>query len=550
MTDRYGWAARGDINAFFGLVLDNIAGMVLIVSLLSGFGVPAEFALSHMIPGTAIGVLVGDLCFFYMAFRLASKTKNTNVTAMPLGLDTPSIFGIMLFVVGPAFLAAKAQMGDTQMAATHAWYIGIACLFMSGLFKVACSFGSSWARKTFPRAGLLGSLTAVALVLISFLPLLDVMAVPIVGMCALAIVLVTLVAKVEFPGKIPGTVAALLVGGTIYYLMRGLNWLADSHGGVPLELGQLPLGWLEAFSFGWLNVMAEAAGYLPIVIPFALATIVGGIDCTESAAAAGDHYPTNQVIGVEAFATLVAALCGGIAQTTPYIGHPAYKAMGGRAAYALATALAIGLLGVLGLFGYFYLYIPHPAVYPILIFIGLEITSQSFIATPQRHYPAVALACVPALALLSVHFVGQIFGDELMRTSQISLESLKNGMLKEQISTAKMLGNGFILTSLLWSSGLAMAIDRRLVTSAIFFATAGAMTLFGIIHSPLDSNAVFLPIGIPGIDSSWVLDPKLQGRVFQFAASYFVTAILLVIWDQIERPEPITEVDREKPLGH
>ena len=38
MNERYRWAAAGDINAFFGLLLDNIAGMVLIVSLLAGFG--------------------------------------------------------------------------------------------------------------------------------------------------------------------------------------------------------------------------------------------------------------------------------------------------------------------------------------------------------------------------------------------------------------------------------------------------------------------------------------------------------------------------------
>ena len=33
---------------------------------------------------------------------------------------------------------------------------------------------------------------------------------------------------------------------------------------------------------------------------------------------------------------------------TPYIGHPAYKAMGGRAAYTLATAIFIGGAGVFG----------------------------------------------------------------------------------------------------------------------------------------------------------------------------------------------------------
>ena len=87
-------------------------------------------------------------------------------------------------------------------------------------------------------------------------------------------------------------------------------------------------------------------------------------------------------------------------QTTPYIGHPAYKAMGGRAAYVLATALFVGSAGVLGYFGYLYVVIPKVTVFPILIFIGLEIAAQSFHATPARHYPAVVLACVPALAQL------------------------------------------------------------------------------------------------------------------------------------------------------
>ena len=43
--------------------------------------------------------------------------------------------------------------------------------------------------------------------------------------------------------------------------------------------------------------------------------------------------------------------CGGVIQTTPYIGHPAYKSMGGRAAYTLATALFVGGAGVIGYFG-------------------------------------------------------------------------------------------------------------------------------------------------------------------------------------------------------
>ncbi len=38
----------------------------------------------------------------------------------------------------------------------------------------------------------------------------------------------------------------------------------------------------------------------------------------------------------------------------------------------------------------------------ILVFVGLEITAQSFRATPERHFPAVALAILPALAYLAL----------------------------------------------------------------------------------------------------------------------------------------------------
>ena len=75
----------------------------------------------------------------------------------------------------------------------------------------------------------------------------------------------------------------------------------------------------------WGQVWAEALGRLPVALPFALATVVGGIDCTESAAAAGDEYDTTHVLWTEAIASLLAGALGGVIQTTPYIGHPAYK---------------------------------------------------------------------------------------------------------------------------------------------------------------------------------------------------------------------------------
>ena len=117
---RYQWASSGDVNAFFGLMLDNVADLILAVSLLSGvFGLPATFALRYMVPGTALGVVCGGLAFSWMAFRLARRTGRSEVTAMPLGLDTPSTFGMEFFVLGPAFLDSGL---DTDAAAAFALF--------------------------------------------------------------------------------------------------------------------------------------------------------------------------------------------------------------------------------------------------------------------------------------------------------------------------------------------------------------------------------------------------------------------------------------------
>ncbi len=576
-THRYEWSSFGDINAYFGLLLDNLAGLLLTVSLLVGaFGMPADFVVGSMVPGTAIGVLVGDLLYTWLAFRLSSRTMSQQVTAMPLGLDTPSIFGITIFVVGPAFLGARATGMPDQDAARFAWHIGICSMIYSGIFKVICSFLGPSIRRIIPRAGLFGSLTSIALVIISFVPLIDIMREPIAGLVALAIVLTCLIGQVRLPYHIPGTVAALVVAGLIHCLTAaflGHNILE----GQPLNVGFMPAGWIDAFRMDWWQQMGVATNYLPIVIPFALATVVGGLDCAESASAAGDHYSTFQILGVEALATLVAGFCGGVIQTTPYIGHPAYKAMGGKAAYTLATAVTVGIMGIIGGFEYFYMIVPKSAVFPILIFVGLEISAQSFIATPKRHYPALVFACVPALAFLAFFFVDQLLGgigiqlsgEPLSTSMQSSIRSIQEAVagnetatkavdglvgalslrpdLRDNLLTVLMLKNGFVLTSLVWASILAMAIDRRMKAAAFFSGFACLCTLFGFIHCPLSNNALFLPIEIPSISSSWVLPSQLQSRVFSFAFGYLAIAVLFLAWgkylEKVPGQEPIFDKD-------
>ena len=530
----YVWARRGDINAFFGLMLDNIGVMILMASLLVlVFQMPRLFVVTRMIPGTAVGVLVGDLIYTFMAFRLARRTGRTDITAMPLGLDTPSTFGTVFLIIGPAYQGALHRGLDPDSSAKHAWFLGITMLVASGFFKLACAPWSNWIRKQVPRAGLLGSLTAIALVLISFLPLLDIAAEPVPGLVALGLMLATLTARWQFPRQFPGALGAVVAGSLVYYGMHFLGWGPGmgGDGAVPSWSlrAVLPMpveDWLAWFS----RSGSEAIRYLPVAIPLALATVVGGIDCTESAAAAGDDYPTGQIIAAEGFATLVGGIFGGVIQSTPYIGHPAYKAMGARSAYTLATAIFVGAAGIFGYFDWIFFIIPKAVIFPILIFVGLEITAQSFHATPVRHFPAVALACVPALAYLALLTLNQLMPELAKPFAELRPAT------QHWIQTVTVLsgGGGFIITSLLWGTALAHMIDGRVRPLVLSLLLAAVFSWFGVIHSPLPSSPIMAPGNV-------IRQLEVEGRAqasanqtpYHWAAAYVLLALALVATSRV-----------------
>lgn len=514
----YRWATSGDTNAFFGLSLDNLADLTLAVSLLvTVFNYPLDFALSHFVPGTALGVIIGDLLFTWLAIRLAKQTHRTDVTAMPLGLDTPSTFGMVFFVIGPAYLEATGNGLPQTDAARQAWHIGMCCIVASGIFKLFCAPVASKIRKLIPRAALLGSLAAIALALISFLPFIELLSQPVIGLVSLGIVLASLTAKVPLPWRLPGALAALLAGGLIAAISQSFGWLPSSepHASFDPFSALWPTGWLDVFQFEWITAWPLSFKYLPIVIPFALGTVIGGIDCTESAAAAGDEYDTRGVIAIEGLATLVAGMCGGVIQSTPYIGHPAYKAMGGRAGYTLATAIFIGIAGLTGSFALLYELIPAPAILPILIFIGLEISAQSFEATPKRHYPAVAVACIPALAALVI-----IQTDKL-----VAAGASPEGQLATELYSLRILASGFIITSLLWAGMTAALIDQKIIQAAAWCTSAAILTLFGVIHSPFADGRMFFPWAIGDLPT------ESNGRSpLELMTAYLLLTITFIGW--------------------
>jgi adenine/guanine/hypoxanthine permease len=513
---KYKWFVLGDLNGFFGLIFDNLTVLSFLAGILIfAFNFPADIVYTRMFPGTALGVLFGDLVYTWMAFRLAKKTGNQNVTAMPLGLDTPSTIGIALVVLGPCFIAMKANGMNERDAAMMTWYVGMATMVMIGIVKVIFSFLGRWVQKIVPQAGLLGSLAGIGLALIGLIPLMDIFGMPVVGLIALGLVLYSLVAEIRLPGNIPGVFTAVLVGTGLYYALGPLGLVGGgTFTAPPLELHVgFPIPTL-----GFIQGIVPALTYLPIAIPFGILTIVGGINVTESARVAGDDYNTRDILLTEAFATLIAGVCGGVAQSTPYIGQPAYKRMGSRAGYTLLTGIVIGLGGMLGAVSFVVEVIPRAVLAPILVFVALDIMVQSFQACPPRHAPAVALAFFPTVArLLAIKFGNP----EIVPTENfLRLLSTPGKALPEMLVTVA-LGNGFIVTAMLWGGFLAELIDRHVRRSVVYLVILAALAFFGIIHSASPDGNMYLP---------WNLTGMARQIPYQFATAYLILGGLFLFF--------------------
>ncbi|HEX5854230.1 MAG TPA: MFS transporter, partial [Thermoanaerobaculia bacterium] len=210
-------------------------------------------------------------------------------------------------------------------------------------------------------------------------------------------------------------------------------------------------------------------------------------------------------LATEGLATLAAGICGGVVESTPYIGHPAYKKMGAGAGYALATGLFVGFGGVLGYLPFLIDWIPAAAVAPILIYIGLEVLAQAFTATPARHGAAVSLAVLPSIAFLISLEIGSLLPAGASLT----------GELAETVGVLKLLSSGFIITALLWGAAAAELIDGRFVRSGLYFFAAAVLCLFGVIHSPAPEGTLFLP---------W----QAGATSLQLAAAYFVLGAIIL----------------------
>jgi AGZA family xanthine/uracil permease-like MFS transporter len=467
------WFVRGDLDGFFGLMVDNLVQVLLIIAFCRELlHFPDALLFGRLLPGVAMSLLVGNLFYAWQARRLAARTGRDDVTALPYGINTPSVFAFVFLVMLPVFLATP---GTDDQKATAAWQAGLAACVLSGLIEALGASVGPWVRRHTPRAALLAALSGIALAFISMDFVLRIYRFPLVGLIGLGLVLAHYMSRKPLPLGIPAGCLAVLVGTLLAVVTHHPR---PSIGGEAFGL-HLPIPAVGAMLAGFR--LPGMDGAWSVILSMGLLNVLGTLQNIESAEAAGDAYPVAPTMLMNGVSTIVAAVFGSCFPTTVYIGHPGWKAMGARSGYSTANGLFWILVICSGLAAPIAHWVPVEAGSAIVVWIAIIITAQAFQATPPRHAPAVAFGLFPALAAWGVIVVtgslraaGASVGPDTVARIDASGAMAFTGALH--------LWAGFLITATIWAAMGAQLIDHRFRSAALWALIAAAFSAVGLIH--------------------------------------------------------------------
>ncbi len=469
----------GDWNAFFGFGTNILVNMLVLTGLLRFvIKMPDNIVFGRILPALGLMMCLSTVYYAWLAYDLARKTGRNDVCALPSGVSVPHMF-IVTFVI---MLPISLTTGDP----IKGWEAGLVWVFFQSFILMIGGFIAPIMRKITPRAALLGTLAGVSITFISMRPALEMFMTPVIGLTCFAIIMVSWFGGVKYPKAIPAGLVAIAVGMVIAWgsNLFGLNYGGLSVAGVKSAFANfgfsIPLPAFDhVFSgFQYLGVILITA------IPCGIYDLVEAMDNVESAEAAGDHFPTTRVLTADGVVSLIGCLMGNPFINAVYIGHPGWKAMGGRIGYSAATGLMVIVLSWFGVISLMLAIIPVVAISPILLYIGMLICAQAFQATPKEHAPAVALAITPHLAAWATVLISGALGAAGMNfgathAPEFVAKMAQNGVLFHGL---EVMGGGSILTGLVLGATAVFIIDRKFINASAFALSGAVLTFFGFMH--------------------------------------------------------------------
>ena len=427
--------ARKDIDGFFGLAIDNLVQLILIVSLCKMLcGMPDKLIFGVILPGAAVSILLGNLFYSWQARRLAINTQRDDVTALPYGINTVSLFAFIFFIMAPVYNATK----DPYLV----WKIGMIACFLSGIIEMLGALIGSWLRRITPRASLLSTLAGIAITFISMDFAFKIFEKPIIAFFPLAFIFVQYFSKVRFPLGLPGGLIAVGVG-------TGLAWI---------------MGYMDGGSMIELIQSKYVLQYISIIIPMGVFNVVGSLQNLESAEAAGDKYNTFPSLLTNGIGSVIASLFGSCFPTTIYIGHPGWKAIGARTGYSILNGVFFSIICLTGFITVILEVIPLEAGIGILLWIGIVIVAQAFQETPKHHAMAVAVGLFPAIAAW-----GLLMVESTLRSAGTTLFIIGEDAFANNLAIHGMISleRGFIFTSMILASISVFLIEKKFLLACI-----------------------------------------------------------------------------------
>jgi adenine/guanine/hypoxanthine permease len=468
MPAEFRWWRAGDLDGFFGLFVDNLIQLILIVVLCGAIlQMPGEMVFGRILPGVAVSLLVGNIFYAFQARALARRSGQEQVTALPYGVNTVSLFAYILFVMKPVL----DQSHDIELA----WQVGLAACLGSGLIELGGAFVAGAIKRVTPRAALLATLAGIAITFISMDFCFRIFADPLVGFIPLAFILAQYIGRIRLPAGLPAGLVAVLIGTALAWGTGRMDAAALTNA-LQLEAHWPRLFVGELFDATFSSYMLA---YLPVIVPMGLFNLLGSLQNLESAEAAGDVYPVRSSLAMNGLGTVAAACCGSVFPTTIYIGHPGWKKMGAGAGYSVANGVAITLLCLLGLVGFVAALVPVEAGAAILLWIGITIAAQAFQATPREHAPAVVVGFFPALAAW-----GLLVLEGGLRAAGTNIEAVGVQALALQLPIAGLIAleRGFIFTSMILAALTVCLVEKQYRLAALWAGIAAAVSATGLMH--------------------------------------------------------------------
>jgi AGZA family xanthine/uracil permease-like MFS transporter len=463
----------GDWNALFGFGTNILVNLLTLSGLLLYvLQMPKEMVFGRILPACGLMMCLSTMYYAWLAYRLARKTGRSDVCALPSGISVPHMFIVTL---------VKLATGDP----VKAWQAGLVWVFVQSFILMGGGYLAPLVRRITPKAALLGALAGVAITFISMKPALEMFMTPMVGVVSFAIILVSWFGGVKY-GGIPAGLVAIAAGTLVAW---GSNLFGLNFGGMNAEALKASFGTfgfavphpqigliLGGLHWSFLKTILVTA------IPFGIYDLVEAMDNVVSASAAGDEYPTTRVLTADGVISLIGCLMGNPYINAVYIGHPGWKAMGGRIGYSAATGVMVIALSWFGIISLMTAVVPVVAISPILLYIGMLIGSQAFQESPHRHAPAIIVAIVPSLAawakLQIDNSLGAVSGIHHVTAGMI--ESMRQvGIMYQGLS---ILGGGSILSGIVLGAATIYIIDRKFMKAAGFAAAGAALTFFGLMH--------------------------------------------------------------------